>query len=94
MKNPQQAMAIFLPCFFMVFGTYAHTERVAAREIYNDAVVLFESGEIDEGVEKLKELGESYTKYDGVQELLITYHVDSVCPYCGHDLKYKDEGGM
>ena len=41
---------------------------------------------IDEAIDKFREM-DNFIWYQGVQELLINYHIDSVCPYCGHDLK-------
>ena len=90
MKKQKKIILFFIGfaigVFIVAFCTYAVHERKNNERIYNEAVILLEAGKADEAIDKFREM-DNFIQYQGVQELLINYHIDTVCPYCGHDLK-------
>ena len=85
-KQKTVCIGLGVGIFLLLFGSYAVHERKNNERIYNEAVVLLEAWKTDEAIDKFREM-DNFIQYQGVQELLINYHIDTVCPYCGHDLK-------
>lgn len=60
----------------------AVNRRHKYQTIYQESVRLFEVGDADDALEKIKEIPD-YKNYKGVPDLLAKY---DVCPECGQDI--------
>ena len=68
--------------FLVVFFSFAFYTREKYIEIYNDGVSLLEAGKYMEAVERFNDIP-NYINYRDIEELIIEYNIDFVCPHCG-----------